>query len=118
MEIVEPPLDECFSSTISTFRVQTLLRRWKFQFGLDWTAMISAIALPKMKNPFSAGYASLLIQPEAKEIARIGRFELFHGGATFSEWSSKNGNLTGSTQKSRPNGLLARLRRGIMRSKS
>jgi hypothetical protein len=36
----------------STFRVQALLRRWKFEFRLDWTAMINTIALPEMKKSF------------------------------------------------------------------
>jgi general secretion pathway protein A len=36
----------------STFLVQALLRRWKLEFRLDWTAMINAIALPEMKKSF------------------------------------------------------------------
>jgi general secretion pathway protein A len=36
----------------STFLVQALLRRWKFEFKRDWIAMINAIALPEMKNSF------------------------------------------------------------------
>jgi hypothetical protein len=36
----------------STFLVQALLRRWKFEFRLDWIAMTSAIALPEMKKSF------------------------------------------------------------------
>ena len=36
----------------SIFLVQALLRRWKFEFRLDWIAMINAIALPEMKKSF------------------------------------------------------------------
>jgi hypothetical protein len=36
----------------STFLVQILLRRWVFEFKRDWTAMINAIALPKMRKSF------------------------------------------------------------------
>jgi len=36
----------------STFLHQALLRRWKLEFILDWTAMINAIALPEMKKSF------------------------------------------------------------------
>ncbi len=36
----------------SIFLVQALLRRWKFEFRLDWIAMINVIALPEMKKSF------------------------------------------------------------------
>jgi general secretion pathway protein A len=36
----------------STFLIQALLRRWKFEFRLDWIAMIAAMALPEVKKTF------------------------------------------------------------------